>query len=159
MRRLLALATLAAALLTAAACGGSDSDSDSDADASPSVDVSANSAEVCAATKKLITDSAEEFSQSVATLVTSKPEDKAAQQQALASVKELFAQWAAGLREQAGKAADADLKAGLTESAGGLETAASQIDSFEDLEQAGDSLNNAQMEAAGKKIEKICGPL
>jgi hypothetical protein len=161
MRRLLALATLAAALLTSAACGGSDSDSDSDsgAEASPSVDVSANSAEVCAATKKLIKDSTEEFSQSLATLITSKPDDKAAEEQALATVKELFTQWAAGLREQAGKAADPDLKAGLTESAGGLETATAQLDSFDDLEHAGDSLDNAQMEQAGKKIEKVCGPL
>jgi hypothetical protein len=160
MRRLLATAAFAAALLTAAACGSDpESDSDAGSDPSPSVDVSANSAEVCTATKKLITDSTKEFSESLATLITAKPDDKAAQEQSLASVKGLFTQWSEGLREQAGKAADPELKAGLTESADGLATATEQIKTFDDLEHADTALDNAKMEAAGKKIEKVCGPM
>jgi hypothetical protein len=160
MRRLLATAALAAALLIAAGCGSdSGSDTDSGTGASPNVDASANSAEVCDATKKLFTDSTKKFSEDLATLITANPADTAAQQQALASVKELFTQWSAGLREQAGKALDAELKAGLTESAEGLDTATAQIDTFDDLEQAGEALDTPQMEEAGKKIEKVCGPM
>jgi hypothetical protein len=156
MRRIVATATLAASMLTASACG---SDSGTATWVTPSVDVSANNAEVCAATKTLVRGSMTEFSQSIATLITVKPDDTSAQQQALTTVKRLFTQWAAGMREQAGKAVDPGLKSGLTESAAGLETAAAQIKTFDDLERAGGTLNNAKMEAAGKKIEKVCGPL
>lgn len=156
MRRIAATTTLAAALLTAAACG---SDEEPGAWVAPSVDVSANSADVCADTKKLVKGSMTEFSQSLATLITARPDDTAAQEQAIATVKKLFTEWSAGMREQAGKAADPELKAGLTESAAGLEVANAQIKTFDDLEQAGGALNNAKMEEAGKKIEKICGPI
>lgn len=165
MRRILATAALAASVLTAAACG---SDSATGAAANPpgegawvtpSVDVSANNAEVCAATKELIRGSMTEFSESIATLITVQPDDKAAQDQALGTVKKLFTEWSAGMREQADKAADPSLKAGLTESAAGLETATAQIKTFDDLERAGGALNNPTMEEAGKKIEKVCGPI
>jgi hypothetical protein len=156
MRRIVATAALAASVLTVAACG---SDPGTGAWVTPSVDVSANNAEVCAATKKLVRDSVTELSESFATLIIVKPDDTAAQQQAIATIKEIFTQWATGMREQAGKAADPGLKSGLADSAAGLETAIAQIKTFDDLERAEGALNNSRMQAAGKKMEKVCGPI
>jgi hypothetical protein len=156
MRRFAAAIALAAAVAATTACGA---DPGSAAWVTPSVDVSANSAEVCAATKNLVRASVTKLSESLATLITVKPDDKAAQDRAIATVKKIFNQWAVGMREQAGRAADPDLKAGLTESAAGLAAAATQIKTFDDLERAGGTLNNAKMEAAGKKMEKVCGPI
>ncbi|HEX7744221.1 MAG TPA: hypothetical protein VF462_03020 [Micromonosporaceae bacterium] len=154
MRRIAATAALAASVLTAAGCG---SDSSAGAWVAPSVDVSANSTEVCAETKKLVRGSMTQLSQSLATLMTVKPDDTAAQERAIGTVKNIFTQWATGMREQAGKAADPGLKSGLTDSAAGLETAVAQIKTFDDLERAGGALNNPRMEEAGKKMEKVCG--
>jgi hypothetical protein len=156
MQRLVATAALAASVLTVAACG---SDPGTGAWVTPSVDVSANNAEVCAATKNLVRGSVTELSESFATLITVKPEDTAAQERAVGTIKKIFAQWATGMREQAGKAADPGLKSGLTESAAGLEAAVAQIKTFDDLERAEGALNNPRMEEAGKKMEKVCGPI
>ena len=156
MRRIVATAVFAASVLTGTGCGA---DPGANAATTPSVDVSANSAEVCAATKKLISGSRNKLARSLATLITVKPDDKAAQKQALTTMKNLFTEWAAGMREQAGRAADPDLKSGLTETAAGLETATAQIKTFDDLERAGGALNNPRMQEAGKKIEKACGPI
>jgi hypothetical protein len=158
MRRLLACTTLAAALLTAAACG-TESDSESGSGASPTADVAANSTEVCDETKKLFASSAQELSENLATLITAKPDETAAQEQALEAVKKLFTKWSEGLRAEAEKALDPELKAGLTDSAAGLETATAQIKTFDDLDEAGGALDSAEMEAAGQKIEKVCGPM
>jgi hypothetical protein len=162
MRRIVATAALAASVLTAAGCG-SDAGTGAwvapSAAAAPSVNMSANNAQVCAATKALVRGSMTEFTQSLATLITVSPDDTQAQEQALTTVKKLFTQWSKGMREQAGKAANPELKAGLTDSAAALETAAAQIKTFDDLERAGGVLNNAKMEEAGKKIEKVCGKL
>ncbi|HEX2774542.1 MAG TPA: hypothetical protein VHN18_19225 [Micromonosporaceae bacterium] len=156
MRRIVATAALVASTLTVAACG---SEPSAGAWVVPSVDVSANNAEVCAATKKLVRGSVTELSESLATLITVKPDDTAAQGRAIATIKKIFTQWATGMREQEGKAADPGLKSGLAESAAGLETAVAQIKTFDDLERAGGALNNPRMEEAGKKMEKVCGPI
>jgi hypothetical protein len=156
MRRIVATAALAASVLASTGCGA---DPEAAAWVTPSVDVSANNAEVCGAIKELVRGSMTELSESTATLITVDPEDTAAQERAVATVKRILTEWAEGMREQAGKAADPTLKSGLTESVAGLETATAQLKTFDDLERAGGALNNPRMEAAGKKMEKVCGSI
>ena len=71
-------------------------------------------------------------------------------------MKTLFGEWAAGMRAQAAKATNPELKSALTEYAVGLEKVNSQINGVADLDKLGD-LNTAEIEAATDKVLRICG--
>ena len=74
----------------------------------------------------------------------------------LAAVKTLFSEWASGMRAQAGKAQNPELKKALTDYAAGLDKVNSQINGIGDLDKLGD-LNNGDIETATDRILAICG--
>jgi hypothetical protein len=108
--------------------------------------------EVCAAQERLVAESTRKFGEEVVKAATS----EGGEQAAVAAVKTLFAEWAAGMRAQAAKATNPELKSALTEYAVGLEKVNSQINGVADLDKLGD-LNTAEIEAATDKVLRICG--
>jgi hypothetical protein len=108
--------------------------------------------QVCADQEKLVADSTRKFGEEIVKAASGDGGDKAA----IAAVKTLFSEWAAGMRTQAGKATNADLKSALTQYATGLDKVNSQINGIEDLDKLGD-LNTGEIETATNKILEICG--
>jgi len=108
--------------------------------------------QVCADQEKLVADSTRKFGEEVVKAATG----EGGEQAAVAAVKTLFSEWASGMRTQAGKAQNPELKSALTEYATGLDKVNSQINGVNDLDKLGD-LNTAEIESATDKILKICG--
>ena len=102
--------------------------------------------------EKLVADSTRRFGEEIVKAATG----EGGEQAAVAAVKKLFADWAAGMRTQAGKASNPELKGALTEYATGLDKVNSQINGVADLDKLGD-LNTAEIESATDKILRICG--
>jgi hypothetical protein len=111
-----------------------------------------NDKQVCADQEKLVAESTRKFGEAVVKAATG----EGGEQAAVAAVKALFSEWAAGMRTQAGKATDPELKGALTEYATGLDKVNSQINGIADLDKLGD-LNTAEIESATDKILRICG--
>jgi hypothetical protein len=111
-----------------------------------------NDVQECADQEKLVADSTRRFGEEVVKAATS----EGGEQAAVAAVKTLFSEWAAGMRSQAAKATSPELKSALTEYAVGLEKVNSQINGVADLDKLGD-LNTAEIEAATDKVLRICG--
>jgi hypothetical protein len=107
---------------------------------------------VCDEQEKLVADSTRKFGEEIVKAATG----EGGEQAAVAAVKTLFAEWAAGMRTQAGKASNPELKGALTEYATGLDKVNSQINGVADLDKLGD-LNTAEIESATDKILRICG--
>jgi membrane-bound lytic murein transglycosylase len=165
MRRLLAAAALAALCATAAACG-SDSDNPPGGSASTTTGAAAtttaaasgNTKQVCTDAEKVITDSTAQFTQELTKAMTAAASgDKSASTEAVTTVKNMFTQWANGLRAQADKATDSELKAALNDTADEIAKVANEIKSMDSLQQADKLLDSPELEAANKKIESICG--
>jgi hypothetical protein len=165
MRRLWVVSALAV-LVFAGGCtsggtsnGGSSNggSSNSGGGRTPSVDVSANTAQVCADSKKVINDSTQKFAQALAQAVqaatTGKPD---AQNQALETIRTLFKDWSAGLRTQAGKALNPELKSTLTDFANALDALVAQVKTADDLSKVA-GMNTPELQAAQDKFGKICG--
>jgi hypothetical protein len=165
MRRILAGAALGVVLLTGAGCdqagtpsaspstsSGPGSSAGAPAKASPSYSVSAADSQVCKDTKTLVTDSTTKFSEQVVKAI----QGGASEAEMVASVKKLFVDWANGLRIQAGKADNADLKASLLAYATALEKQNAQINSLGDLQKIQD-LNTPELQSATEKLNAICG--
>jgi hypothetical protein len=108
--------------------------------------------QVCADQEKLVAESTRKFGEAVVKAATG----EGGEQAAVAAVKTLFSEWAAGMRTQAGKATNPELKSALTEYANGLDKVNSQINGIGDLDKLGD-LNTAEIESATDKILRICG--
>jgi hypothetical protein len=108
--------------------------------------------QVCADQEKLVADSTRKFGEEVVKAATG----EGGEQAAVAAVKTLFSEWASGMRTQAGKAQNPELKKALTEYATGLDKVNSQINGVNDLDKLGD-LNTAEIESATDKILTICG--
>jgi hypothetical protein len=111
-----------------------------------------NDKAVCDEQEKLVADSTRRFGEEIVKAATG----EGGEQAAVAAVKKLFADWAAGMRTQAGKASNPELKGALTEYATGLDKVNSQINGVADLDKLGD-LNTAEIESATDKILRICG--
>jgi hypothetical protein len=167
MRRFLAAAGLAAVLLAAGGCTNTDG-SGASAGASGSAGVGASKGpsrapvsvspadrQVCTDTQKLISDSTGRFGQEVTKALQASSVAEG-EQKALAAVRTLFADWAAGMRTQAGKATNPDLKSALTEYATGLEKVNAQIRTTADLAKL-QQLNTPEIESANEKVANICG--
>jgi hypothetical protein len=108
--------------------------------------------QVCADQEKLVADSTRRFGEAV----VQASQGNGGEQAAVNAVKTLFAEWAAGMRTQAGKAVSPELKQALTEYAQGLEKVNNQINGVQDLDKLGD-LNTAEIESATDKVLRICG--
>ena len=108
--------------------------------------------QVCADQEKLVADSTRRFGEAVVQAA----QGNGGEQAAVNAVKTLFAEWAAGMRTQAGKAVNPELKQALTEYAQGLEKVNNQINGVQDLDKLGD-LNTAEIESATDKVLRICG--
>jgi hypothetical protein len=117
----------------------------------PGASATGSDRQVCADTEKLIADSTRKFGEELV-----KAAQSGGDQAALSAVKTLFAEWASGLRQQAGKASNPTLKTALGEYAAGLEKVNGQLNTFADLEKL-DQLNTPEIEAATEKIAQICG--
>jgi hypothetical protein len=111
-----------------------------------------NDKQVCDDQEKLVADSTRKFGEEIVKAATGEGGEAAA----VAAVKTLFSEWAAGMRTQAGKATNAELKGALTDYATGLDKVNSQINGVADLDKLGD-LNTAEIETATDKILRICG--
>jgi hypothetical protein len=111
-----------------------------------------NDKQVCDDQEKLVADSTRKFGEEIVKAATGEGGEAAA----VAAVKTLFSEWAAGMRTQAGKATNAELKSALTDYATGLDKVNSQINGVADLDKLGD-LNTTEIETATDKILKICG--
>jgi len=165
MRRILAGAALGVVLLTGAGCdqvgtpsaapSGSASagaGSGTSAKPAPSYSVSTADTQVCKDTKTLATDSTTRFSEQVVKGI----QGGANEAELVGSVKKLFTDWANGLRIQAGKADNADLKASLLAYATALEKQNAQLNTLADLQKIQD-LNTPELQAATEKLNAICG--
>jgi hypothetical protein len=144
------------ATATASSSAGADTASPG-ASGQPPVDggggtATGNDKVVCDEQEKIVADSTRKFGEEIVKAATGEGGEAAA----VAAVKTLFAEWAAGMRTQAGKASNPELKSALNEYATGLEKVNSQINGVADLEKLGD-LNTAEIETATDKILKICG--
>lgn len=162
MRRLLAAAALAILCATAAACGSDNGNpSGGGATSAPANKAAAagdNTKQVCADAEKVVTDSTAKFSQELTKILTDAASgDPSADKAAVNSVKGMFNEWAAGLREQAGRASDDELKTALNDAADGIEKAASEIKSRADLQQADKLLDAPELTRANEQLDKICG--
>jgi hypothetical protein len=108
--------------------------------------------QVCADQEALVAESTRRFGEAVVKAATG----EGGEQAAVAAVKTLFSEWAAGMRTQAGKATNPDLKNALTQYAIGLDKVNGQINGIADLDKLGD-LNTGEIESATDKILEICG--
>jgi hypothetical protein len=166
MRRLW-MACLLAVLVLAGGCtsgggssgGGSSSGGSSPGGASPASSASAgsNTAQVCADAKRVVKDGTEKFAttlpQAVQAVATG---NKDAQNRALQAIRTSFTDWAAGLRTQAGRALDSDLRSALTDYASALDALVAQLNTVDDLSKVA-GLNTPELQAAQDKLSKLCG--
>jgi hypothetical protein len=169
MRRILAGAALGVALLlTGAGCdqvgtpsatpsasgagSGSGSSAGTSAKPLPSYSVSAADTRVCQDTRSLVTDSTKKFGEAVVKTI----QGGTSEAEVVASVKKLFTDWANGLRIQAGKADNADLKSSLLLYATALEKQNAQLNSIADLQKVQD-LDTPELQDATEKLNAICG--
>jgi hypothetical protein len=160
MRRLLAAAVFAALFATAACGSGDDAAGDGGTTAGPATTAAAaaNTEQICADAKKVVTDSTAKFTQELGKILTSAASgDPSANSDSVNTIKTMFTEWAQGLRDQADKATDGQLKSALSETADQIAKVATSIKSATDLEQADKLLDSPELEAASKKIESICG--
>ncbi|WP_213454073.1 hypothetical protein [Rhizomonospora bruguierae] len=155
MRRLMAAALFAALALTAAGCG-TDSTPSANSSASPGPD--ANTQQVCADARKVITDSSAAFSKQMAQIAVAAATGRGEPEKtAVTELKRLITDWSTGLKEQAGKAVDPALKEALSDMSDGFATAGAKFKSFKDTEKATEYMDSPQIQAASQKLESICG--
>jgi hypothetical protein len=106
----------------------------------------------------VITDSTGELGVDLQKVVTAAASgDQAKQDSAISALRDLFTRWSNGLREQAGKASNADLKAALTTYADKLAAVASQVKTFADLDKANAVVSAPEVVDAARTVTKLCG--
>jgi hypothetical protein len=162
---------LAAGLLGAALVAGCDAGTpNANGSASPSTgaapsasavslspEVAANTETVCTDVKKIITDNTVEFSKRIVSAVSAAESDETRAVAAIKEVKSLLNDWASGLRTQADKALQPKLKQALATEAKSFETAATKINTTEDLKNAGSILSGDDVAQAGQQVQEACG--
>ena len=161
MRRILAAVAMSAALFAAAACtdtAGSPSGGSSaspDGTASPIGIGPATDKVVCADTERLTNDYGQRIGEELVNVATSASTAAEGETKALAAIKKVLTDWASGVRTQASRTSNPDMKAALTEYATAVEKYVGQVNSIEDLANLQD-LNFPNISAATDKIDKIC---
>jgi Cu/Ag efflux pump CusA len=163
MRRLMAAAALAVLCATATACSDSgDSSSASATGGSATASAAAttaagsgNTKQICADAQKVVTDATTKFTQELTKVLANAANGSDAD--AVKPIKNLFTEWADGLRELADRATDGQLKSALNDTADQIAKVAGSIKSATDLEQADKLLDTPEVQAAEEKFEKFCG--
>jgi hypothetical protein len=122
-----------------------------------SPEVATNTQMVCGDVKKIITDNTVEFSKRIVSAVSAAQGDKAQADMAIREVKGLLVQWAAGLRTQSDKALLPQLKTALATEAASFDTAATKINTADDLKNAGNLLSGDEVARAGQQVQEACG--
>ena len=106
----------------------------------------------------MITDSTGELGVDLQKVISAAASgDQAKQDSALSTLRDLFNRWSTGLREQAGKTSNADLKAALTTYADKLAQVASEVKTFADLDKANAVVSAPEVADANKKVLQVCG--
>jgi hypothetical protein len=156
---MLALTLLSAALLTAAACNSNGNNTGSGGNAAtppPATSAADNTEEVCTAAEKVITDGMTTFSTELQkALAAATSGDEAAVTQSINAVKTLFTGWQQGLRAEADKATNTELKTALNTFADEIQKVVDQVKTADDLENL--DMESAEMTAASDTLERICG--
>ncbi|MEV6968525.1 hypothetical protein AB0M47_25760 [Hamadaea sp. NPDC051192] len=157
----LAAATACAGTGTPSAGGSSTATATTAATASPSAsaaptDLAGNTKAVCGQIRSVAADGAAQFTRKLADAVAAAQNGGAAADAAVADVKSLLGQWAAGLRGQASLALDAKLKSALTAEADAFDRAAAQLTKPADLQTAGSLLTSPDVTQAGQTIQQTC---
>jgi hypothetical protein len=124
---------------------------------SMSPEVAANTQAVCTDVKKIITDNTVEFSKQIVSAVSQAESDQTKAAAAINQVKALLSDWAAGLRTQSDKALLPQLKSALATEAASFDTAATKINTTEDLKNAGNLLSAEAVAQAGQQVQEACG--
>jgi hypothetical protein len=161
MRRLWVASGLAALVLAGGCTSGGTASgspaSGSTTSGTSSSAASSNTEQVCADAKKIVKDGTEKFTlvlpQAVQAVASG---NRDAQNQALEAIRTTFKDWAAGLRAEAGKAKDADLRSALSEYASALDALVAQLKNVDDLSKVA-GLNTPELQAAQDKFSKLCG--
>lgn len=122
-----------------------------------SPEVAANTQTVCTDVKKIITDNTVEFSKRIVSAVSAAESDETRAVAAIKEVKSLLNDWGSGLRTQSDKALLPQLKAALATEAQSFETAATKINTTEDLKNAGSILSGDDVARAGQQVQEACG--
>lgn len=158
MRRVLALAALTTALFAAGCGDDTDGSTATTPTSAPATTAAAdNTKEVCAASEKIIADGATKLSGELTGIARAAASgDPTVKQQALDSVKSLFTTWSTGLRAEADRATNPELKQALTTYLTEVDKAATSLRSFDDLKNL-DKFETAEMKSAGQTLDRLCG--
>ncbi|HZN16932.1 MAG TPA: hypothetical protein VFB84_01910 [Micromonosporaceae bacterium] len=152
MRRVLALAALAAALF-AAGCGDTN---DSTTGGSPATTLADNTKEVCAAAEKAIADGTTRLGGEMGRIATAAATgDAAAKQQALDSVKNLLKSWSTGVRAEADRATNPELKQALTTFSAEVDKMDASLTSFDKLKDLG-NFETPEIKTASETVNRLC---
>jgi hypothetical protein len=158
MRRLLAIAAMAAVVLTGAACNKSDTPTTTPTTAAPtSAAGNAANAAVCDAAKKATTDAVTAFTTQMATIQDAIIKgDTTAEAAAVKGFKDFLTSWSASMQATADSAADPEFKATLAAVATAVGDSAGKINSIDDIKNAETLMNSPALVDAGTKLAKIC---
>jgi hypothetical protein len=158
MRRLLAIAAMAAVVLTGAACNNKTDTTTTPTTAAPtSAAGNAANKAVCDAAKKAVADGMTAIIPQVTALQNAVIKgDKAAQTKGIADLKTSVTAWATSMKATADSVTDPEFKATLAAIASAVETAGSQIKGVEDAGKVQELLSSPAVLEAGTKMEKLC---
>ena len=159
MRRLLAIAVLATAVLTGAACS-SKTDTGA-AQSTPSASASASgsdsNATVCADVQRITVDAANAFAGQMTTIEAQvKAGDLSKLNDAVTGIKTFLNGWASSLRQEAAKAADPAMATSLNNAAAQVETVAGKINTAADLANLPSLMSGTELTAVGADLEQKC---
>jgi hypothetical protein len=152
MRRYIAAVAVGAALALAG-CG---SDTPEGGDTSPGGEVSAE-ANACARFTELSNEWAPQYGSEIAAALSAEAAgDEDRKDTAVLIVKQLYADWAGGLRTEAGAVSEAELSGALNRMADGIDEIADGIETFEDVQASPQLLEEGAVAEAGTEIAQLC---
>lgn len=154
MRRLLAAASIAAAVAVATGCGNDGSDgSDAPPQGAPATD---NTAQVCAEAESVQAQQIQRFDQEITALQEQDLDQQEFEEAALESMERAVVGWSDGLQEQAQRAEDPELAEALDGLADGLAEAAPQL-TVESV-RTGEIPGGEELDSFGQTLTRLCTP-
>ena len=146
MRRYLA-AVAFGAVLAVAGCGSD----------TPEGGETSAEANACARFTELSNDWAPQYGGEIAAALSAEAAgDDGRKETAILIVKQLYADWAGGLRTEAGNVSDAELSGALNRMADGIMGIADEIETFEDVQASPQQLEDGAVAEAGTEIAQLC---
>ncbi|HET8662073.1 MAG TPA: hypothetical protein VFM55_24200 [Micromonosporaceae bacterium] len=141
-----------AAALFAAGCG----DTDDSTGGTPATTLADNTKEVCVAAEKALADGTTKLGGEMGRIATATATgDATAKQQALDSVKNLLKSWSTGVRAEADRATNPELKQALTTFSTEVDKMDASLTSFDKLKDLG-TFETPEIKAASETIERLC---